>query len=101
MDQVVYELADLATAKDGTPLMYPKWFIRQLVKRKILSMLGLLDARIISAYEAWMAGGPAEEEAASIPYNSELDRVIEENELGAVVEAVLAAVTTNDPTAFE
>jgi len=60
-----------------------------------------LDAQVIAAYEAQKtAGGPAEQ-AASGPYNAELDRVIEENELASVVEEVVAAVTTTDASTFE
>jgi hypothetical protein len=47
------------------------------------------------------AGGTSEQEAASGPYNAELDRVVAENELTSVVEEVFAAVTTTDISTYE
>ena len=100
--RVRHELADLATAEDGTPLAYPEWVLRQFVKMQILSELGLLDAQVIAAYQAQRAaGGPAEQEAASGPYDAELDRVIAENNLASIVEEVYPDVTTTDTSVFE
>ncbi len=49
--RVRYELADFATAEDGTPLVYPGWFLRQYVKMLILSELSLLNPQMIAAYK--------------------------------------------------
>lgn len=100
--RVRHELADIATAEDGTPLIYPKWILRQFVKMQILLELGLLEPEIMALYETQReAGGPAEQEAASGPYTAALDQVIEENDLASVVEEVTADVTTTDPSDLE
>jgi hypothetical protein len=100
--RVRYELAEVATADDGTLLMFPEWIMRQFVKMQILVELDLLDAEAMAAYEVQKAaGGPAEQEAASGPYNAAPDRLIGENGLASTVEEVFAAVTTTDPSVFE
>jgi len=68
----------------------------------ILSELSLLNPQMIAAYKDQRAvGDPAEQEAASGPYNAELDRVIAENDLGSIVDEVIAAVTTTDPSVYD
>jgi hypothetical protein len=97
IEHVRNELAGLATTEDGTPLVYPEWFLHQRVKMEVLWALGLLDPESMAAYEAQRAAGDlGAQEAVSGRYTAALDRAIEENGLASVVETVFEAVTTTD-----
>jgi hypothetical protein len=106
-DQLVSRMRHLFLEESATgqhdSMTFPQWICSHALKTEIAVTAGLLDTRVVEAFQAMASAqeGSEESEHARRNYLVELDRVLEENHLHAVVQRAVTAVFSNNSSLEE